>query len=154
MGQNFSRNDPTKARQFFQDKVAFTTGPAELSSALKSGREIRVIDVRAAKDFDREHIPGAVNLPEDQWHLLNRLSLDHLNVIYCYSQVCHLGARAAIEFSSAGFSVMEMDGGFAAWKEYRLPTEGEEVRMADEKGEKDEKDRKFDNFTDARMSHH
>jgi len=41
-----------------------------------------------------------------------------MNVVYCYSAVCHLAARACISFASRGFPVMEMDGGFEAWKEY------------------------------------
>jgi len=35
----------------------------------------------------------------------------------CYSAVCHLAARAAVEFASKGYLVMEMDGDFEAWKD-------------------------------------
>jgi rhodanese-related sulfurtransferase len=150
MGQSFLRNDPVQAREYFQNKISFTTGPAEVSAALKGSEQVRLIDVRRPEDFAKEHIPGAVNLPEDQWHMLNRLSLDHLNIIYCYSHVCHLAARAAVEFASAGFSVMEMDGGFKAWKEYRYPTDGQEATASDEPAAR----AKVDDFTAARMTSH
>ena len=42
------------------------------------------------------------------------------NVLVCYTQVCHLAATAAVEFAGKGFPVMEMDGGFEAWKEAGL----------------------------------
>jgi rhodanese-related sulfurtransferase len=43
-----------------------------------------------------------------------------MNIIYCYAQNCHLGANAAMQFASKGYSVMEMDGGFESWKEQGL----------------------------------
>ena len=41
--------------------------------------------------------------------------------------MCHLAATAAVEFAGKGFSVMELDGGFKAWREHGLPMEGSEV---------------------------
>ena len=55
------RNDPVRARKYFEDKLSFTMGPVELSEAMK-GRGVRVIDVRAKKDFDKEHIRGSVSV--------------------------------------------------------------------------------------------
>lgn len=54
--------DPQKARAYFENKVAFTTGPIELSHSLESGN-VNVVDVRAADDYAKGHIPGAINLP-------------------------------------------------------------------------------------------
>jgi rhodanese-related sulfurtransferase len=48
------------------------------------------------------HIPGAINLPRDRWHTLDKLRQDKTNVLYCYSQVCHLAATAAVEFTTEG----------------------------------------------------
>ena len=45
---------------------------------------------------------------------------------FCYSQVCHLAATAAVEFAGKGYSVMEMEGGFEAWKEHDLEIETSE----------------------------
>jgi len=119
-----------KAREFFLDKVTFTTGPVELNRELEQGADIVVVDVRAEEDYKKGHIPGAINLPKERWESLQGLSRDKLNVLYCYSQVCHLAATAAVEFAGKGYSVMEMDGGFQAWKEYELQVEKQPVVKA------------------------
>lgn len=108
-------SDPAKAREFFEAKMAFTTGPVELERMMK-GNEVNVVDVRAAEDFAQGHIPGAVNLPKDQWQSLKGLRKDKTNVLYCYSQVCHLAASAAVEFTAKGYPVMELEGGWGWWK--------------------------------------
>lgn len=123
MKTELKKNDPQRARQFFADKIAFTTGPVELDRALKQNDNIAVIDVREEQDYRRGHIPGAVNLPHAKWNSQEGLRKEALNVLYCYSQVCHLAATAAVEFASKGFSVMEMEGGFEAWKEHELEIE-------------------------------
>ena len=109
-------NDPAKAKEFFEDKMAFTTGTVELERMMKNN-EVNVVDVRAAEDYAQGHIPGAVNLPKDQWQSLKGLRKDQTNVLYCYSQVCHLAAKAAVEFAGQGYPVMDLDGGWRWWKE-------------------------------------
>lgn len=112
--------DPVRAKAFFQDKLDFTTGPVEVSRMIKEGETINIVDVREAEDFEKGHIPGAINLPHDKWESLDGLAKDRLNVLYCYTQQCHLAAKAAVLFADRGFSVMEMDGGFEAWRENDL----------------------------------
>jgi len=123
MSTELRKNDPAKAKQYFTDKLSFTTGPVELARNLKQGGNVAVIDVREAADYRQGHIPGAVNLPHDKWNTREGLRKDTVNILYCYSQVCHLAATAALEFATEGYSVMEMEGGFAAWKEHDLEIE-------------------------------
>ena len=99
--------------------MTFTTGPVELSRKLKD-ENTNIVDVRAEEDFASGHVPGAVNLPKDKWDTAQGLKKDKVNVLYCYTQTCHLAAEAAMEFASRGYPVMEMDGGFAAWKDNKL----------------------------------
>jgi rhodanese-related sulfurtransferase len=112
-------NDPGGAKEFFEKKLAFTLGPMEVDHARQQGLDFNLIDVRARNDFIEGHAPGAVNLPEDVWDSQKGLSKDKMNVIYCYSIVCHLAAK----FAALGFPVMEMDGGFESWKEMELDIE-------------------------------
>lgn len=112
--------DPKEAAEYFEAKLKFTTGPIEVSHWLEEEAPIQVIDVRAAGDFEKGHIPGAVNLPRDQWQSAKELARDKTNVIYCYSQTCHLAAAAAAEFAKKGFSVMELEGGFNTWQKAQL----------------------------------
>jgi rhodanese-related sulfurtransferase len=114
---------PRKAHKYFKAKMEFTTGPAELDRMTKDRENINIVDVRAREDYEKEHIPGAINLPKGQWETCSGLSTEAVNVVYCYSEDCHLAPSAALEFSERGFPVMELDGGFEAWKEYNLPVE-------------------------------
>jgi len=112
---------PKKARRFFASKLKFTTGPVELKYWLNEGANIQVVDVRAPADFAQGHIPGAIHLPKEKWEKPAGLSKSKINVVYCYSQVCHLAAAAAYEFAGRGYPVMELEGGFETWKDCELP---------------------------------
>ncbi len=120
-------HDPSKARAYFEDKLAFTTGPVELDHMIKDGANINIVDVRAAEDYAKGHIPGAINLPREKWDTVEGLQREKVNVLYCYTQVCHLAATAAVQFAAKGYPVMELDGGFDTWKEYDLEVEGDAV---------------------------
>ena len=119
-------HDPARAKAYFEDKLAFTTGPVELERWIKTGENnLVVVDVRAAEDFAKRHIPGAINLPKNKWDSPQGLSKEKTNVVYCYTQQCHLAANACAQFASRGYPVMEMEGGFEAWKEMELDVEEE-----------------------------
>ena len=116
--------DPVRAHQFFRDKNEFTTGPMEVAHMLQEEPEnIIVVDVRYKEDYDEEHIPRSVNLPPDLWDTESGLLKDKTNVLVCYTQQCHLASKAAEKFSAKGFPVMEMEGGFQAWKDSDLEVE-------------------------------
>jgi len=114
------KNSAAKAKQFFADKMAFTTGPIEVSNQIKKKEDVVIIDVRESKDFKKGHVPRAISLPQERWGTCAGLRRDAMNIIYCYAQNCHMGAHAAIQFAAKGYSVMEMDGGFESWKENGL----------------------------------
>lgn len=115
---------PEQAKAYFEDKMAFSTGPVELNRMLeRSSDKINVVDVREKEDYEKGHVPGAVNLPQSEWENLSGLDKDKVNILYCYSTVCHLAAKAAIRFADSGFKVMELDGGFKEWTAHRLNTE-------------------------------
>lgn len=113
-------HDPEKARVYFESKMAFTTGPVELERMIKEADNVNVIDVRATEDYEQGHIPGAFNLPKDKWDTYAGLSKDKVNILYCYSQVCHLAATGAVKFTAKGYPVMELEGGFQTWKDYGM----------------------------------
>jgi rhodanese-related sulfurtransferase len=121
METNLIPNDPQGAIRFFEEKIHFTTGPAELAHALANGRkagvDFNLIDLRSISDYARGHLPGAVHLPEEDWSTLSGLSSERLNILYGESPASLRAARAALEFATAGFSVMELVGGYLAWAE-------------------------------------
>jgi rhodanese-related sulfurtransferase len=122
--QTFTKvQDPARARAFFEQKVAFSTGPMEVEQAIKANENIVIVDVREAEDYAKAHVPGAINLPHGSWENAEGLQKDRTNIVYCYTQQCHLAAKACVAFAGQGFPVMEMDGGFEVWKENELETE-------------------------------
>ena len=117
-------HSPERAKAYFEDKLAFTTGPVELERWIKSGENnLVIVDVREAEDYTKGHIPGAINIPREEWGNPQGLSRDKTNVVYCYSQQCHLAANACVQFADKGYPVMELEGGFAVWKEHELEIE-------------------------------
>ena len=47
----------------YQNKLLYEMDPSDLFGALEAGEQVIVIDTRKAFGFEREHIPGAINLP-------------------------------------------------------------------------------------------
>jgi rhodanese-related sulfurtransferase len=131
-------HSPEKAKAYFEDKLAFTTGPVELDRWIKSAEDnLVVVDVRAAEDYAKGHIPGATNVPKDQWTNPRGLSKDKTTVVYCYTQQCHLAANACVRFASQGYPVMELEGGFEGWRESELDIEEESAnRLKQQTGER------------------
>ena len=116
----------SEAIRYFEQKLTYTAGPAEVDR-LRREEDIGIVDVRRPEDFHREHIPHAVNLPREEWDTLVGLDKGRLNVVYCYTQQCHLAAKACLTFARKGYRVMELEGGWKAWKAYGLDVEGEEA---------------------------
>ncbi len=113
-------HSPAKAKAYFEDKLAFTIGPVELDRWIKSGENnLIIVDVRDAEDFFKDHIPEAINLPKDQWNNPQELGRSKTNVVYSYTERCHLAASACAIFADKGFSVMELEGGFQFWNASR-----------------------------------
>ena len=105
------------AVKFFQDRLTFTLGPVELKEKLKNN-EILLVDVRKAEDFQTGHIPSAISLPKKELeNNLDKLSKDKITVVYCYTQQCHLAARAALFLAENGYPVMELEGGIQTWRD-------------------------------------
>ena len=108
--------DPKVAINYFRQKLDCTCGAVELKHWVEEKAPVNIIDVRQAEDYAKGHIPGAVNITRDKWSDPTGLSKNKTNVVYCYTQTCHLAAAAALEFAQKGYSVVELEGGFDNWK--------------------------------------
>ncbi|HEV2207139.1 MAG TPA: rhodanese-like domain-containing protein [Verrucomicrobiae bacterium] len=130
-------HSPANARRYFEDKLAFTTGPVELDRWIKAGEDtLVVVDVREAEDYAKGHIPGAINLPRERWQNPEGLTKNKTNVVYCYSQQCHLAANACVQFAGMDYPVMELEGGFAVWKQMDLDIEEEPANRLKSSGQR------------------
>ena len=84
-----------------------------------------LIDARSREDYDKKHLPGAVNIPlEDLANFSNRLDKSEEIVTYCGGFQCPVSTQAAKELMGLGFkNVRDYKGGIQEWTEKGYPTE-------------------------------
>jgi len=112
--------------QHYEAKLKYEMDPADLFGALNNGEKIVVIDARRPEGFEREHIPGALNLPYRLMDAETTRNLDRsaLYVTYCDGIGCNASTRGALKLTALGFNVRELIGGIEWWKFDGYTTEG------------------------------
>jgi rhodanese-related sulfurtransferase len=100
------------------DKLAYEIDAWDLTVALESGDEIVVVDARSPDAFQREHIPGAINIPHRS---MSPQTTSHVNksalvVTYCDGIGCNASTKGAVNMLKLGFRVKELIGGLDWWK--------------------------------------
>jgi len=119
--------DPAKASQHFAAKLAVETDPSDVHADISAGcEEFILVDTRSPKAYAEAHVLGAISLPHRQISKESTASFpkDKVVVVYCYGPACNAGAKGALRFSSLGFQVKEMIGGFEYWVREGFPIEG------------------------------
>jgi NADPH-dependent 2,4-dienoyl-CoA reductase/sulfur reductase-like enzyme/rhodanese-related sulfurtransferase len=83
----------------------------ELGKRLEAGEKVNIIDARTVKQYQREHVPGAVNLPQEELRgALSELDRDAVTVTYCNKGVT--GNAAQNILINNGFKhVFNLSGG-------------------------------------------
>lgn len=111
---------------FYETKLAFEIDSSDLYSALNAGEKVVVIDARQAHGYEREHIPGAVNLPHRDMSETTTSHLDReaLYVTYCDGIGCNASTKGALKMAQLGFKVKELIGGLVWWKFDGYRTDG------------------------------
>lgn len=112
--------------QHYEQKLAFEIDSWDLKVALEAGEQVIVIDARSPESYQREHIPGAINIPhrtmsEETTGALNRAALV---VTYCDGIGCNASTKGALNMTRLGFRVKELIGGLDWWKRDGHRTEG------------------------------
>lgn len=113
--------------EFYQAETATLFSPHTLRLKMDKGEvDFVLIDVRAAEDYQKGHIKGAINIPFDgSEEAINkfRQALEDgkserksYAITYCYSYACMLGAKTGKELSKHGIFVMELSVGYNDWE--------------------------------------
>jgi len=68
----------------YKRKLAFETDSWDVYEALNRNEPVVVVDGRSAEAYAREHIPGAVNLPQREISAESTESLDRSKLYVCY----------------------------------------------------------------------
>lgn len=114
------------ARDYLGDEVD-AISREELIARLRK-REVVVVDVRPAEEFQAGHIEGARSIPIDQLaERLAELPADREVVAYCRGPFCAYAHDAVRELRAAGRRARRLEDG---WPEWRLARKSEERRRA------------------------
>lgn len=96
---------------------------AEYSLTLKQFlnvyEEALIIDVRFEKDFNKGHIPGAMNIPVDhlyQWSLSYKPKDDRLIIVYCENVYCIQAIDAVKLLLERQYKVKVYPNGLQEWQ--------------------------------------
>jgi rhodanese-related sulfurtransferase len=110
----------------YANKLAFETDAWDLMVALDAGEGIVVIDARSPEAYQKEHIPGAINIPHRKMSAETTRHLDKttLVVVYCDGIGCNASTKGALSMTKLGFRVKELIGGLDWWKRDGHKTEG------------------------------
>jgi len=101
----------------------------DVKSLVQQGRA-QLVDVLSAREYKREHLPQAINIPLEELNAETTAQLrkDHPIIVYCADYQCDLSARAAWRLESMGHQeVYRYTAGKADWLAAGFPTEGSEA---------------------------
>jgi rhodanese-related sulfurtransferase len=110
----------------YQNKLSYEMDPSDLFAALEAKENLVVIDTRKAFAFEREHIPGAINLNHRDMNAEStaRFDKNRIYVTYCDGIGCNASTKGALNMARLGFNVRELMGGIEWWKFDGYQTEG------------------------------
>jgi rhodanese-related sulfurtransferase len=100
---------------------------AEALALLKAGDAI-FVDSRDEKDYQKNHITGAINLPMRKWaeqepRLSKLLPRETKLVLYCYGGACGLSTRMGKRLLEMGYQhPIVLRRGWTEWTEAKYPT--------------------------------
>jgi rhodanese-related sulfurtransferase len=97
-------------------------GEERLETVLGWKKPVLWVDARSPKEYEAEHVPGAILLNLEDWDtlfpsFLEEWEPDEKVVVYCSSTACQLSHEVAQRLKQSGISpVFVLKGGWEAWK--------------------------------------
>jgi rhodanese-related sulfurtransferase/CBS domain-containing protein len=94
---------------------------------LVAGQSAQLVEVLPAKEYEEEHLPGAISIPLKEFNQarLEELDRNRAVIVYCWDNQCDLSPRAAARLETLSFrEVYDYVAGKADWLAAGLPSEG------------------------------
>ncbi|MCB9878832.1 MAG: rhodanese-like domain-containing protein [Planctomycetes bacterium] len=107
-----------------------TISTEELIRWLDEGDDVLLVDVLSPGAFEKQHIPGAVNVPGDAPDFADKVAAkaDRARqrvVVYCASESCNASPQAAKKLEQAGFrKVYDYEQGIEGYVDSGRPVVG------------------------------
>ncbi len=116
----------TEQQSYYHHKLQFEIDSSDLFTAIENAEKIVVLDARSIEAFEKEHIPGAINIPHRTMTAESTAKLDKeiLYVCYCDGIGCNASTKGALNMLNLGFKVKELIGGIDWWKRDGYETQG------------------------------
>lgn len=106
----------------------------DLHRKIGQGDDFELVEVLASEEYEKFHLPGAINIPGDQLRDQTPRRIpdkDREIVVYCASPACQASPRAAKLLTDMGYTkVKDYAGGKQHWREGGLPVEEESASEA------------------------
>ena len=83
---------------------------------LKKIDHVNIIDIRSYEKYNNGHIPNSINIPTDILLKNPNTYLNKKEKYYIYCQRGVMSVRTCIALNSLGYNVINILGGYEAWK--------------------------------------
>ena len=108
-----------KAGEFVEtiDGFKYEITPTALKALIEANADIVIIDLRPQKDFQKGHIPHAINIPFKNLFspgYINLIPHDKKIIIYCPDESLSPYILTLLRLS--GFDAWQLKGGYRGWK--------------------------------------
>lgn len=106
-------------------KLKFIT-MEDLLEMLENKEHFKLVEVLAKEEYNKGHIPGAINIPLDELETLAKRRLKKTDniVVYCASYSCHASTKAAKKLLDLGYNhILDFKGGKRWWQHAGLELE-------------------------------
>ncbi|MFO7668395.1 MAG: metalloregulator ArsR/SmtB family transcription factor [Bacteroidales bacterium] len=108
--------EKTMNRQREDNRATNAVSLAELESMI-NGKNVLLMDVRPASEYELGHITGAVSVPMNELLCcLKDFSKEQEIIAYCRGPFCVLADEAVKVLSENGFKVRRLNDGYPEWK--------------------------------------
>ena len=91
----------------------------QLAEMKENEQSLVIIDVLGEEQFEKEHVPGAINIPYERvaHEALDRFDKEDSIVVYCKNEACTASPKAAKKLEDLGFKhVYDFENGIEGWK--------------------------------------
>ena len=98
----------------------------DLLEMFENKERFKLVEVLAKEEYDKGHIPGAINIPLDELETLAKQKLKKTDtiVVYCASYTCHASTKAARRLLDLGYQhILDLKGGKRWWQHSGLELE-------------------------------